>query len=155
VKPHQMPMPSSFVASYVHLVFSTKDRRPLIDQEWEDRLYSYLGGIMKGMDGLSLKIGGVEDHVHVCDGLRSKHRLDNFLRDLKGDSSIWIHKEITKMFEWQKGYGAFSVSPGSVDSVIRYIENQRAHHQKIDFKTEFIDFLVKAGIEYDERYLFG
>lgn len=153
VKPHQTPMPSSFVASYIHIVFSTKDWRPLIQREWEDRLYSYLGGIIKGMDGIPVRIGGIEDHIHVCAGLRSKHRLDYFIRDLKGDSSVWIHKEITKMFEWQKGYGAFSVSPNAVQSVSNYIENQRIHHQKVDFKTEFIQMLEKSGVDYDEKYL--
>ncbi len=146
-------MPSSFVASYIHLVFSTKERRPLIRQEWEDRLFSYIGGIIKGLDGVPVKIGGVEDHAHVLAGLKSKHRLDHFIRDVKGDSSIWIHSEITKMFEWQKGYGAFSVSPTAVASVASYIENQRIHHQKFDFKTEFIDLLKKSGLEYDEKYL--
>jgi len=146
-------MPSSYVASYFHLVFSTKDRRRFISPEWEARLYSYLGGIVKGMGGVPLKIGGVEDHVHILVSLLSKHRLDYFLRDLKGDSSVWIHKEITKMFEWQKGYGAFSVSPTAIHAVSRYIENQKVHHQKVDFKVEFIDLLHKAGIEFEERFL--
>ncbi len=80
-------MPSSHVASYFHLVFSTKDRRRLILPEWEDRLHSYLGGIVKGMDGIPLTINGIEDHVHLLVRLKSKHRLDSFLRDLKADSS--------------------------------------------------------------------
>ena len=146
-------MPSSYIASYFHLVFSTKDRRRLISPEWESRLYSYLGGIVKGMGGVPLKIGGVEDHVHILVSLLSKHRLDYFLRDLKGDSSVWVHKEITKMFEWQKGYGAFSVSPTAVSAVSKYIENQRSHHQKVDFKIEFVELLEKAGIEFEKRFL--
>ncbi len=146
-------MPSSYIASYFHIVFSTKDRRPLISLEWELRLYAYLGGIVKGLDAVPLKIGGVEDHIHLLLSLKSKHRLDYFLRDLKGDSSIFIHKEITKIFEWQKGYGAFSVSPPAIDAVSRYIENQRVHHQSVDFKTEFIDLLEKAGIEFEDKYL--
>ena len=132
-------MPSSFVSSYIHIVFSTKERRLLINPEWEDRLFSY--------------IGGIEDHTHVLAGLRSNHRLDHFIRDVKGDSSVWIHKEITKMFEWQKGYGAFSVSPTPVRSVASYIENQRIYHKKFDFKTEFVDLLEKSGLDYDEKYL--
>ena len=145
-------MPSSYIASYFHIVFSTKDRRSLISPEWESRLYSYLGGIVKGMGAVPLKIGGVEDHIHLLVSLKSLHRLDHFLRDLKGDSSVWIHKEVTKMFEWQKGYGAFSVSPTAIESVSRYIENQRLHHMKVDFKTEFVDLLNKAGIEFEERF---
>jgi len=146
-------MPSSYIASYFHVVFSTKDRRPLISPEWESRLYSYLGGIVKGLGAFPLKIGGIEDHIHLLVSLKSLHRLDHFLRDLKGDSSVFIHKEITKMFEWQKGYGAFSVSPTALDSVRGYIENQRIHHQKVDFKTEFVELLEKAGIEFEERFL--
>ena len=146
-------MPSSYIASYFHIVFSTKDRRRSILPEWEARLFSYLGGIVKGMDAIPLMIGGVEDHIHLLISLASKHRLDYFLRDLKGDSSGWIHKEITKMFEWQKGYAAFSVSPTAIDSVSRYIENQRQHHTKVDFKSEFVDLLNKAGIDFEERFL--
>ncbi len=146
-------MPSSYVAAYFHIVFSTKDRRPFISPEWEARLFSYLGGIVKGMGAMPLKIGGIADHVHLLISLRSKHRLDYFLRDLKGDSSIWIHKEITRMFEWQKGYGAFSVSPTAIGSVSRYIERQPEHHRKVDFKTEFTELLEKAGIEFEERFL--
>jgi putative transposase len=146
-------MPSSHVASYFHLVFSTKDRRRLILPEWEERLYSYMGGIINGMEAIPLKIGGIEDHVHSLVRLKSKHRLDYFLRDLKADSSEFVHKEITKMFEWQKGYGAFSVSPTAVEDVRRYIENQREHHRREDFKTEYVALLTKAGVEFEERFL--
>lgn len=146
-------MPSSHIASYVHLVFSTKDRIPWILPEWEDRLHSYVGGIVKGMDAVPMKINGIEDHVHVLTSLKSKHRLDYFLRDLKGESSLWIHQEITRMFEWQKGYAAFSVSPSAVPAVSRYIENQKEHHRRADFKTEYVDLLQKAGIEFEERFL--
>jgi REP element-mobilizing transposase RayT len=146
-------MPSSHVASYVHLVFSTKERQRLILREWEDRLYSYMGGIIHGMDALPLKIGGIEDHVHSLVRLKSKHRLDYFLRDLKADSTGWVHKEITKMFEWQKGYGAFSVSPTSVEDVRRYIERQKEHHKRIDFQTEYRRMLTSAGVEFEEKFL--
>ena len=104
---------------------------------------------------MPLQIGGDEDHVHVhvLTSLKSKHRLDYFLRDLKADSSEWIHKEMTKMFEWQKGYGAFSVSPTAVPAVRDYILNQKEHHRKKDFQTEYIELLSKAGIEFEERFL--
>lgn len=124
-----------------------------IKPDWESRLFSYMGGIIKGLDAVPLQIGGDEDHVHVLTSLRSKHRLDYFLRDLKADSSEWVHKEITKMFEWQKGYGAFSVSPTAVPAVRNYILNQKEHHQKLDFMTEYIELLEKSGIEFEERFL--
>jgi REP-associated tyrosine transposase len=146
-------MPSSFIASYFHLVFSTKDRQRLILPEWEPRLHAYMGGIIKGMDAVPLKINGTEDHAHALVSLRSKHRLDYFLRDLKGESSKWVHDEITKVFEWQKGYGAFSVSATAVPAVASYIENQKIHHQRVDFKSEFVTLLNKAGIEFEERFL--
>lgn len=146
-------MPSSYIASYFHLVFSTKDRLRLILPEWEERLYAYMGGIVKGMDAMPLKINCIEDHSHLLVSLKSKHRLDYFLRDLKGESSLWIHKEITRVFEWQKGYSAFSVSPTAVEDVKRYIANQKEHHRRVDFKTEYVDLLQKAGIEFDEKFL--
>src|SRR5215203_7485809 len=146
-------MPSSHIASYFHLVFSTKDRRRLILPEWESRLHAYMGGIVKGLDAMPLKIGGVEDHVHLLVSLKSKHRLDYFLRDLKADSSEWIHKEVARMFEWQKGYGAFSVSSTAVDAVGRYIENQREHHQRVDFKSEYVELVTRSGIEFEEKFL--
>jgi len=146
-------MPSSHVASYFHLVFSTKERRRLILPEWENRLHSYLGGVVHGMDAIPIKIGGIEDHVHLLVRLKSKHRLDYFLRDLKVDSSEWVHKEVTRMFEWQKGYGAFSVSPTAVEDVRRYIDRQREHHKRIDFKGEYVELLTRASVEFEEKFL--
>ena len=146
-------MPSSYIASYFHLVFSTKERRRLILPEWEPRLHSYLGGIVKGMDAMPLEINGMDDHAHLLVSLKSKHRLDYFLRDLKGESSVWIHREVTRLFEWQKGYSAFSVSPTAVEDVKRYIANQKEHHRRVNFKTEYVDLLNKAGIEFEERFL--
>lgn len=146
-------MPSSHIASYVHIVFSTKDRHRWIRPEWDSRLYAYMGGIIKGLDAVPLQINGDEDHAHVLASLRSKHRLDYLLRDLKADSSTWVHREFTKIFEWQKGYGAFSVSPTAVPAVRNYILNQKEHHRKKDFKTEYIDLLTAAGVEFEERFL--
>jgi len=125
----------------------------LVSPEWESRLHSYLGGIVKGLGAVPLEIGGIEDHVHVLASLKSKHRLDYFVRDLKADSSEWVRREITKMFEWQKGYGAFSVSPTALEAVRTYIRSQRQHHSKIDFRTEYLDLLTKADVEFDEKYL--
>ncbi len=146
-------MPSSHISSNFHLVFSTKERLPLITVEWRERLHAYLGGIVKGMEAMPLAIGGVADHVHLLVSLKSKHRLDYFLRDLKADSSNWAHTELRKKFEWQKGYGAFSVSPSSIEGVKRYIANQEKHHEKKNFQAEYIELLKISGIEYDEKFL--
>ncbi|MEO6390599.1 MAG: IS200/IS605 family transposase [Pyrinomonadaceae bacterium] len=146
-------MPSSYTCLNVHLVFSIKDRMPLIRAEWRERLYSYLGGIVKGLNAAPVAIGGVSDHVHLLVGLRATHRLDYFIRELKSSSSEWVHAELEKKFEWQKGYGAFSVSPTAMDQVKHYVLNQEAHHQRFTFKEEYSELLKLSGVEYDERYL--
>jgi REP element-mobilizing transposase RayT len=120
-------MPSTHTSLYFHLVFSTKERLPLITEEWRERLHAYLGGIVRNMNAVALTVGGVADHVHLLVGLKPIHRLDYFLRDLKADSSEWVHKELLKKFEWQKGYGAFTVSPKGIGSVRKiYFESGRA-----------------------------
>lgn len=147
-------MPSTHISLHIHLVFSTKARLPMIAGEWRDRLHAYLGGIVKGLGGVPLAIGGTEDHVHVLVGLNSSHRLDYFMRDLKADSSEWVHKEIGKRtFSWQKGYGAFSVSPLNIEAVKRYVINQEQHHRRKTFQEEYVELLKSSGVEYDERYL--
>jgi REP element-mobilizing transposase RayT len=147
-------MPSTHISLHVHLVFSTKDRTPWIAAKWRERLHAYLGGIAKGLDGVPLAVGGTSDHVHLLVGLKSSHRLDYFLRDLKADSSEWIHREIDQpVFAWQKGYGAFSVSPSNVDSVRQYVLNQESHHQRYSFQQEYLRLLRFSGVQFDERYL--
>jgi REP element-mobilizing transposase RayT len=147
-------MPSTHTSLHFHLVFSTKNRMPVIAISWRDRLHAYLGGTVKGLGGVPLAVGGIEDHVHLLVGLTSSHRLDYFLRDLKADSSEWVHKEIgERIFGWQKGYGAFTVSPSSIEGVRRYILNQKKHHQRKTFQEEYVELLKASGIEYDEQYL--
>jgi putative transposase len=147
-------MPSAHTSLHCHMVFSTKERVPMNAQEWRENLHAYLGGIVKKLKGIPLAIGGIEDHVHLLVGLKSSHRLDYFLRDLKADSSEWVHKETgKKTFSWQKGYGAFSVSPSNIEGVKRYIFNQAEHHRRKSFQEEYVELLQASGIEYDERYL--
>src|SRR6266568_6954826 len=150
----EVPVPSTHTSLHYHLVFSTKERVPLISTDWRGRLHAYLGGIVKGLEGVPLAIGGIEDHVHLLVGLKSSHRLDYFLRDLKADSSEWVHKEIHKlMFSWQKGYAAFSVSPSNIEGVKRYVLNQEEHHRRKTFQEEYVELLKASGVEYDERFL--
>jgi len=146
-------MPSTHVSLHSHLVFSTKGRLPLISANWRKRLHAYLGGIVNGLGGVPLAIGGTVDHVHLLIGFRSSHRLDYFLRDLKADSSEWIHRELNLSFAWQKGYGAFSVSPANLDRVTKYVVNQESHHRRITFQEEYLHLLKISGVEYDERYV--
>ena len=121
----------------------------MIAHEWRDRLHAYLGGIVKGLEGVALAVGGIADHVHLLVGLKPAHRLDYFLRDLKADASAWVHQEIgQRMFGWQKGYGAFSVSPSHIEGVQRYVVNQEQHHQRKTFEEEYVALLKVSGIEY-------
>ncbi len=146
-------MPSTHTNLHYHIVFSTKERLPLIKDEWLNRLHSYLGGIVKNLEGVPLAIGGINNHVHLLVGLKSSHRLDYFVRDLKADSSKWIHIEIKEKFEWQKGYGAFTVSPSAVESVKNYVLNQETHHRQKTFEFEYVELLNVSKTPYDEKYL--
>ena len=146
-------MGSTFFSLHYHIVFSTKERRPLIHAEWRPRLYSYLGGIIRGMNGVAEIVGGVDDHVHMLASLRPVHCIADVLRDMKKDSSTWVKENFDRSFLWQEGYAAFTVSPSATESVKKYITNQEVHHAKCSFVDELKDLLEKAGVEYEERYL--
>ncbi len=109
---------------------------------------------MHGLDGFCQGVGGTEDHVHLLLGLRSTHRLSDFMRELKKSASTWIHQTIGEpSFAWQKGYGAFTVSPTAVPAVRRYIANQEEHHREQSYRDEFVGLLQQAGVEFDPKYL--
>ena len=148
-------MSQSFTNLLYHLIFSTKERRPLIKIEYQPRLYGYIGGIIKGMGGISLGVNGTEDHVHVLAKLRPDRALSDVLRDLKSNATGWMHDVFPRVsdFSWQRGYAAFTVSQSHVKQVQRYLARQQEHHQKVSFRDEFILFLKANGIEYDERYI--
>ena len=147
-------MSSTHSALYFHVIFGTKERKPLIDTKWEDRLFGFIGGIVRNVDGKLLAAGGAADHVHLLLSLKPVHVIADLLRDLKRDSSKWINNEIgVGTFAWQEGYGIFTVSVSAIDSVTAYIHNQREHHKTTSFADEYVAFLRKHGVEYDERYL--
>jgi len=148
-------MGQSYTNLLYHIVFSTKDRKPLIVGDAKLRLYDYLGGTIRGLGGISLGINGMEDHVHVLAKLRPDKAVSVVLRDLKANSSGWLHDVFPDIrdFSWQRGYGAFTVSFSQVEKVREYIASQQAHHRSRDFRDEFIGLLVKNGVEFDERYL--
>jgi REP element-mobilizing transposase RayT len=135
------------------LVFSTKDRAPFINENFQSDLQGYLGGIVKNQGGVPLAIGGIEDHMHLLVGLTASHRLDYFLRDIKAGSSGWTRREQNPNFSWQPGYAAFTVSPGNLDNASRYIRNQREHHRSKDFKSEYLELLRSGRIDFDEKFL--
>ncbi|MBI2477237.1 MAG: IS200/IS605 family transposase [Planctomycetia bacterium] len=145
---------STYTSLHYHIVFSTKDRRRTIHESWQLRLHEYLGGTVKGLGGFPQGVGGVADHVHLLVGLRATHRLSDFMRELKKASSVWVHEVVGQAdFAWQEGYGAFSVSAPDRTRVKGYIANQAEHHRNGSFKEELIEFLERAGVEYDPKYL--
>ncbi|MEZ6054516.1 MAG: IS200/IS605 family transposase [Planctomycetaceae bacterium] len=149
-------MPQSLAQIYLHIVFSTKDRRPFLQNEsLRDELHKYLGGICRKLGAPSLIIGGVEDHVHLLCRFSRTLTVADLVRDLKRDSSKWIKpKEAgVKTFDWQSGYGAFSVSPSHVEALTVYIANQIEHHRSETFQDEFRRLCQKYGVAVDERYV--
>jgi REP element-mobilizing transposase RayT len=145
----------SFTNLLYHIVFSTKDRRPLITLDYEVRLYDYIGGTIRRAGGISLELNGTEDHVHLLAKLGPGRALSDVLRDLKANATGWMHNVFPALrdFSWQRGYGAFTVGQSNVEEVRQYIARQKEHHQKVSFRDEFIQFLEVNGIEYDERYI--
>lgn len=147
-------MPATYCSLHYHATFSTKDRYPLITKDWRESLHSYLGGILKNLNGVPLAIGGIADHVHILMGLRATHSVADIMREVKGGSSEWVHSVAgKKCFGWQPGYFGVTVSPSYVEKVRRYILNQEEHHRRKTFEEEYVEMLKLAGIVYDERYV--
>ena len=148
-------MAHTYTSQLLHCVFSTKERRPLITPELQERLWPYIGGIARENGMKTLALGGMADHLHLLISLPAKLSLSKAMQLLKGSSSKWVHDTFPehRLFGWQEGYGAFSIGISDVDRTVNYIETQATHHQKYDFKAEFVSFLKKHGIEYDERYI--
>lgn len=141
----------SFVSCLMHCVFSTKERRSLITPDLQERLYPYLGGIAREHKMKILAIGGVEDHVHALISIPSTLPISKAVQLLKGNSSRWIHETFRnkRLFEWQEGYGAFSISASGVAGTVKYINSQLEHHARHSFRDELIAFLQKNGIQYE------
>jgi len=146
-------MPQSLHQVYGHIIFSTKDRAPLIDATIEPRLYAYLAGIVQQLGGDPLIINGVADHVHLLIRASKSVSDQDVMRDLKGSSSKWMGDQGFSDFKWQRGYGWFSISANDLPAARAYIENQKSHHAKTTFQDEFRKFLNQYHIEFDERYL--
>lgn len=146
---------SSFVKVYIHYVFSTKKREPLIVQDLESNLWAYMGGIARNNNMEALIINGTEDHAHVLLSFPSTITIAKAIQVVKGGSSHWVHKTFPEYqdFEWQKGYGAFGVSHFDIHKTINYIKNQKKHHAQHEFKEEYLELLNKHEINYDVRYL--
>jgi putative transposase len=150
-----LPMPQSFAALYAHVAFSTMERAPILAPELRPRLFEILGGIARRRKCLLLKVGGVADHVHLLLSLHRETAISRIVGALKANSSNWIHRHIAGMeqFDWQDGYGAFSVSHSQVPRVGGYIGRQEIIHSGMSFKAEMRAMLTRHGIEYDERFI--
>jgi len=146
-------MPHTSGNILLHFIFSTANRRPLIKPEFRDDLFAYLGGIIREMHGAVLIINGMDDHVHMLVRVRPTHSAAEIARVVKTNSSRWVREKWKSDFAWQTGYGVFSVSESSVHAVTRYIATQEDHHKKHSFQEEFVAFLKKNKIAYDERYI--
>jgi REP element-mobilizing transposase RayT len=148
-------MAHTFTHLRYHVVFSTKNRSPFLDVELRDRLFPYLGGIVRELGGTALTIGGMPDHCHLLLSLPPALALADVVRVVKTNASRWVHESWPERcaFAWQTGYGAFSVSRSNEAAVARYIANQEEHHRRLSFQEEFIALLQKHGISYDPRYL--
>jgi REP element-mobilizing transposase RayT len=146
----------TFTSIIIHAIFSTKNRDPILLPEIRERLFPYMGGMIRELKGTALLINGVEDHVHVLTSLPAMLSLSDFMRELKSVSSGWVNDHFAAggTFGWQTGYAAFSVSKSAMEDVRAYIARQEERHRRVTFQEEYLKFLEKHGIEYDARFVF-
>lgn len=149
-------MANTFSQIYIQIVFAVKHRNAQIDPIWEEQLYKYITGIVQNKEQKMIAINGMPDHIHIFIGMKPTCCLSNLVQEIKKSSNTFIKdKDLSsKPFNWQEGFGAFSYSHSQIDSVYKYVMNQKEHHKKQTFKEEYIDFLKKFEVEYDDKYLF-
>ena len=149
-------MPGTFSQIYIQVVFAVKGRDNLITKPWRDELHKYIAGIIKGKAQKSIIVNGVADHIHCFVGLKPSMSISDLVRDIKNNSTNFVNEKrlVKGKFSWQEGYGAFSYSHSHINDVYNYILNQEEHHKKKTFKEEYLEFLNKFEIPYEERYLF-
>ena len=148
-------MPHSYSSLLAHIVTATENRQPLIDATLEERLFPYLGGIVRQLGGTLCTVNGTEDHIHLLVQLPASLSVAEAVGKIKGNSAHWIHESFSKRssFAWQRGYGAFSVSKSNMPRVAGYIERQKEHHAKRPLQEEYVHLLRRHGVVVDERYL--
>jgi REP element-mobilizing transposase RayT len=149
-------MANTYTQIHLQFVFAVKYRGAIIDKTWKENLYRYITGIVQANNHKLLAINGMPDHIQLFVGMRPTQSVSDLLQDIKGSSSKWINdNELVKgKFEWQEGYGAFSYAMSQIDDVIKYINNQEEHHKNRSFREEYLAFLQKFKVDYDERYIF-
>ncbi len=146
-------MPQSLAKVLVHLIFSTKNREPLVHREVRAALHAYLAGILQNLQCPSLQTGGTADHVHTLFSLGRTHTIAEVVEEMKKSSSKWMKQQGVRGFSWQAGYGAFSVGESQAAAVIRYVSRQEERHRELTFQEEFRRLLDRYGVAYDERYI--
>ncbi|MFN8335953.1 MAG: IS200/IS605 family transposase [Cyclobacteriaceae bacterium] len=149
-------MADTFSQIYIQIVFAVQNRDSAINPIWEEELYKYIAGIVRNKEQKLLAINGMPDHIHIFIGMKPSCRISDLVREIKKSSTEFIkeNKFCRGKFSWQEGYGAFSYSHSHIDSVVKYILNQKEHHTIKSFKAEYIEFLRRFEIEYNEQYLF-
>ena len=149
-------MAGTFTQIYIQIVFAPQGRENLIGKNWKDELHKYIAGIITNKGQKSIIINGVSDHIHIFIGLKPSMAISDLVRDIKNNSSNFINEKkfVNGKFSWQEGYGAFSYAHSQIEQVYNYILHQEEHHHKKTFKEEYLDFLQKYEIEYDEKFLF-
>lgn len=147
-------MPSTHASLHYHVVYSTKNREPWLPPTQRHRVHDYLGGMIRQLGGVSHGVGGTGDHVHMAFGLKATHCLADVMREIKGESSRWIHAELRLAgFAWQEGYGAFTFGAKDQEAVRDYVLDQEQRHRVKTFQEEYVELLLRGMVEYDERYL--
>jgi REP element-mobilizing transposase RayT len=148
-------MPQSLSSILVHLIFSTRKRQPLITKTIENELHKYLGGIFRNCQCPSLLIGGEKDHIHALISLSRVYSVAKLVEEVKSSSSKWIKGKGSEFqhFQWQTGYGAFSIGQSDIEAVKHYIANQKKHHRQYSFQDEFREICREFNVEIDERYV--
>lgn len=148
-------MPQSLSKILLHLIFSTKNREALIPDGIEQELHAYLAAACRARGSQAYRVGGTANHIHVACTLPRTVMVSKLMEEIKKSSSKWIKEKDQRCvgFSWQAGYGAFSLGQSQLDALVRYIDHQKEHHRKLNFQEEYLDFLKKYKIEYDERYI--
>ena len=149
-------MSNTYSQLYLHGIFAVKYRKATLKKEWRPQMLAVIGNLINETGCTTLAVNGVEDHVHIFFGLKPSVSISEVMQSVKGKSSKWMNESglLSHRFEWQAGYGAFSYGRSQIEDVCRYIQNQEEHHKKETFRQEYIRFLEKFGIEYDEKYIF-
>ncbi len=150
-------MANTYTKIYIHSVFSPQNRESLIHKSWEEELYKYITGIVQNNGHKMLAINGMSDHIHLFIGMKPNQSISDLIRDIKSNSSKWINEKrfVYGKFSWQEGFGAFSYGHSQINNVINYINQQKEHHNKQNFKSEYLLLLRKFDITYNNEYIFN